>query len=235
MLELLTNRARRAVKFAHEEANRSGGDHVGTDHLLLGLAREEIDSGSAGILARLEICLGDVRREVESMCGSKPDTDAELDLSPYARAAFEHAAGEASLLGHERIGPEHLLLGLLDGGTASIVLVSLGINLANARSEVMVSLGFEPEVDDALMREIIKPEELGGVIPEGTRGWARRISNAARTFIGHEENSVGVVLPGVIDETIWPEVRRIFKSVGWGSIEIEVKGDPPQSWFVLRK
>lgn len=132
-----TERARRVLSLAQEEAQRFNHNYIGTEHLLLGLAREG-DGLAAKILANLGVELNKVRSAVEFIIGKgdRP-TSGEVGLTPRAKKVIELAVDEARRLNHHYIGTEHLLLGLVrEGeGIAAGVLESLGVNLEKVRSE----------------------------------------------------------------------------------------------------
>jgi len=136
--EKFSERARRVLTTAQEEARQLNHNYIGTEHLLLGLVREE-EGVAAKILTNLGVTLTKVRSAVEFIIGhgEKPGTN-ETGLTPRAKRVIELAIDEARNLGHSYIGTEHLLLGLLrEGeGVAAGVLDSLGINLERARAEV---------------------------------------------------------------------------------------------------
>ena len=135
--EKFSERARRVLTIAQEEARNLNHSYIGTEHILLGLVREE-EGVAARVLTNLGIGLGKVRSAVEFIIGrgEKPGT-GETGLTPRAKKVIELAIDEARQLGHNYIGTEHLLLGLLrEGeGVASSVLDSFGITLERARSE----------------------------------------------------------------------------------------------------
>jgi ATP-dependent Clp protease ATP-binding subunit ClpC len=135
--EKFSERARRVLTIAQEEARNLNHSYIGTEHILLGLVREE-EGVAARVLTNLGIGLGKVRSAVEFIIGrgEKPGT-GETGLTPRAKKVIELAIDEARQLGHNYIGTEHLLLGLLrEGeGVASSVLDSFGITLDRARGE----------------------------------------------------------------------------------------------------
>jgi ATP-dependent Clp protease ATP-binding subunit ClpC len=135
--EKFSERARRVLTIAQEEARNLNHSYIGTEHILLGLVREE-DSVAARVLTNLGIGLGKVRSAVEFIIGrgEKPSS-GETGLTPRAKKVIELAIDEARQMGHSYIGTEHLLLGLLrEGeGVASSVLDSFGITLERARAE----------------------------------------------------------------------------------------------------
>ncbi len=137
--EKFSERARRVLTIAQEEARNLNHSYIGTEHILLGLVREE-EGVAAKVLTNLGIGLSKVRSAVEFIIGrgEKPGS-GETGLTPRAKKVIELAIDEARQMGHNYIGTEHLLLGLLrEGeGVASSVLDSFGITLERARSEVV--------------------------------------------------------------------------------------------------
>jgi len=136
--EKFSERARRVLTLAQEEAQSLNHSYIGTEHILLGLVREE-EGAAAKVLTNLGVSLNKVRASVEFVIGrgEKPST-SETGLTPRARRVIELAIDEARYLGHNYIGTEHLLLGLLrEGeGIAAGVLDSFGITLERARAEI---------------------------------------------------------------------------------------------------
>ncbi len=133
-----TERARRVLTLAQEEALRFNHNYIGTEHLLLGLVREG-DGVAAKVLANLGVELNKVRSAVEFIIGrGDRAVTGEIGLTPRAKKVIELAVDEARRLGHHYIGTEHLLLGLVrEGeGIAAGVLASLGISLDKVRGEV---------------------------------------------------------------------------------------------------
>ncbi len=135
--EKFSERARKVLTFAQEEAQHLNHSYIGTEHILLGLLREE-EGVAAKVLINLGAGLNKVRASVEFIIGrgEKPSA-GETGLTPRARRVIELAIDEARYLGHSYIGTEHLLLGLLrEGeGIAAGVLDSFGITLDRARAE----------------------------------------------------------------------------------------------------
>jgi len=143
MFGRFTERAQRVLMLAQEEARRLNYGYVGTEQLLLGLIREQ--DGIAGrVLVGMGIGLDKVRTEVEKIIG-RGDTPAfgEINFTPRAKKVLELSLDEARRLGHNYIGTEHLLLGLIrEGeGVASKVLANLGANLELVRNQVIQMLG----------------------------------------------------------------------------------------------
>jgi ATP-dependent Clp protease ATP-binding subunit ClpC len=134
-----TERARKVLTLAQEEAQRFNHNYIGTEHLLLGLVREG-EGVAAKVLSNLGIELTKVRSAVEFIIGrGERQVMGEIGLTPRAKKVIELAVDEARRLGHHYIGTEHLLLGLIrEGeGIAAGVLESLGVNLEKVRSEVI--------------------------------------------------------------------------------------------------
>ena len=150
MFERLTDRARKVMALANQEAQRFNHEYIGTEHILLGLVKEGSGVG-ANVLKALEIDLRKVRLEVEKLVKSGPEmvTMGKLPQTPRAKKVLEYAIEEARHLNHNYVGTEHLLLGLLreQDGVAAQVLMNLGVKLEEGREEVLnlLGAGIEPE------------------------------------------------------------------------------------------
>jgi len=134
-----TERARRVLTLAQEEALRFNHNYIGTEHLLLGLVREG-EGVAAQALAQLGLELTKVRNEVELFVGrGDRAVMGEIKLTPRAKKTIELTFEEARTLGQHHIGTEHLILGLtkVDDGRAARVFKNLGVSLDDARAEVM--------------------------------------------------------------------------------------------------
>jgi uncharacterized damage-inducible protein DinB len=134
-----TERARKTLQLAQEEAQRLNHNFIGTEHLLLGLVREG-DGVAARVLSNLGVELNKVRSTVEFVIGrGEVMVTGEMGLTPRAKRVIEFAVDEARRLNHHYIGTEHLLLGLVrEGeGVAAGVLESLGVSLDKVRREVI--------------------------------------------------------------------------------------------------
>jgi ATP-dependent Clp protease ATP-binding subunit ClpA len=139
MFERFTDRARRVVELAQEEARMLGHDYVGTEHLLLGLIHEG-EGVAAQVLESLGISLQAVRQQVEDIIGQGQQAQSgDIPLTPRAKKVLELSLREARVLGHNYIGTEHILLGLiLEGeGVAAQVLARLGADLNRVRQQVL--------------------------------------------------------------------------------------------------
>ncbi|HTL52770.1 MAG TPA: ATP-dependent Clp protease ATP-binding subunit [Planctomycetota bacterium] len=144
MFDRFTDRARKVMSYARQEAERFNHDYIGTEHILLGLVKEGNGVAST-VLENLGVDLEKVRLEVEKMVKPSPDiqTMGQLPFTPRAKQVLELALEEARSLDHNYVGTEHLLLGLLreNEGLAAQVLLNLNLRLEDVRREVMEFLG----------------------------------------------------------------------------------------------
>ncbi|NQT46755.1 MAG: ATP-dependent Clp protease ATP-binding subunit [Candidatus Omnitrophica bacterium] len=144
MFNRFTERARKVILLAKEEAKRFNHDYIGTEHILLGLIREG-EGVAAAVLASLGLNSDKIRLEVDKLVQPGPPTvvSGDIPFTPKAKKVIELAMDEARSLNHNYIGTEHLLLGLIrEGeGVASQVLMNLGLDLEKVREEVMNLLG----------------------------------------------------------------------------------------------
>ncbi len=152
MFERFTDRARKVMALANQEAQRFNHEYIGTEHILLGLVKEGSGVG-ANVLKNLDVDLRKVRLEVEKLVKSGPDmvTMGKLPQTPRAKKVIEYAIEEARNLNHNYVGTEHLLLGLLreHDGVAAQVLMNLGLKLEEVREEVLNLLGASNENDES--------------------------------------------------------------------------------------
>src|SRR6267154_2850008 len=144
MFERITDRARKVMQLANQEAQRFNHEYIGTEHVLLGLIKE--GSGvAANVLKNLDVDLRKIRLEVEKLVQSGPDmvTMGKLPQTPRAKKVIEYSMEEARNLNHNYVGTEHILLGLLreQEGVAAQVLMNLGLKLEEVREEVLNLLG----------------------------------------------------------------------------------------------
>ncbi|MCC5786011.1 MAG: ATP-dependent Clp protease ATP-binding subunit [Phycisphaerales bacterium] len=144
MFERFTDRARKVMALANQEAQRFNHEYIGTEHILLGLVKEGSGVG-ANVLKNLDVDLRKVRLEVEKLVKAGPEmvTMGKLPQTPRAKKVIEYAIEEARNLNHNYVGTEHLLLGLLreQDGVAAQVLMNLGLKLEEVREEVLNLLG----------------------------------------------------------------------------------------------
>ena len=170
MYERFTDRARKVMQLANQEAQRFNHEYIGTEHILLGLVKE--GSGvAANVLKNLDVDLRKIRIEVEKIVQTGPDmvTMGKLPQTPRAKKVIEYAMDEARNLNHNYVGTEHLLLGLLreQEGVAAQVLMNLGMKLEDVRDEVLNLLGHGME-----SAEPGSEERGGGGATAGTGGGA---------------------------------------------------------------
>ena len=152
MFERFTDRARKVMALANQEAQRFNHEYIGTEHILLGLVKEGSGVG-ANVLKNLDVDLRKVRLEVEKLVKSGPDmvTMGKLPQTPRAKKVIEYAIEEARNLNHNYVGTEHLLLGLLreHEGVAAQVLLNLSLKLEEVREEVLNLLGAGVDPEEA--------------------------------------------------------------------------------------
>ncbi len=140
MNDKFTERVRKVIYLARDEANRLQHDYIGTEHLLLGIVREG-EGIAARVLQKLDLDLDQIQKAIENLV--KPTggtlTLGEIPLTPRAKRVLELSVEEARLLGHSYVGTEHLLLGLIrEGeGVAARVLLELGVDRKKVREEIM--------------------------------------------------------------------------------------------------
>jgi ATP-dependent Clp protease ATP-binding subunit ClpA len=167
MFERFTDRARRVVVLAQEEARLLNHNYVGTEHVLLGLIRES-QGVAAKALESLGISLEAVRAQVEEIIGQgQMAPTGHIPFTPRAKKVLELSLREAKQLGHNYIGTEHILLGLIrEGeGVAAQVLVRLGGDLSWVRQQVIqllsgYTVGGEEAVARARLVRMTVPEDL---------------------------------------------------------------------------
>src|SRR5215813_680733 len=176
MYERFTDRARKVMQLANQEAQRFNHEYIGTEHVLLGLIKE--GSGvAANVLKNLDIDLRKIRLEVEKLVQSGPDmvTMGKLPQTPRAKKVIEYAMEEARNLNHNYVGTEHILLGLLreQEGVAAQVLMNLGLKLEDVREEVLSLLGHGMESEGG---------ERGGVERGGSQKSSKSKTPALDSF-----------------------------------------------------
>ncbi len=161
MHDKFTERVRKVIYLAREEAARLQHDYIGTEHLLLGVIREG-EGIAATVLNNLGLDLDRIRQEVENMVSPSGGTMTigEIPFTPRAKRVLELAVEEARALGHNYVGTEHLLLGLIrEGeGVAAKVLLELGVDRKRVREETLKLLGGSPSGAGAAERGEERPE-----------------------------------------------------------------------------
>ncbi len=176
MYERFTDRARKVMQLANQEAQRFNHEYIGTEHILLGLVKE--GSGvAANVLKNLDVDLRKIRLEVEKLVQSGPEmvTMGKLPQTPRAKKVIEYSMEEARNLNHNYVGTEHILLGLLreQEGVAAQVLMNLGLKLEEVREEVLNLLGHGLEGEGS--------SERGGREGAGVGGSSSEQSGSSRS------------------------------------------------------
>ena len=160
MFERFTERARQVVVLAQDEARGMRHNYIGTEHILLGLLREEQGLASRA-LAELGVGIEDVRARIVADVGQGHDAIAtgQIPFTPRAKKVLELALRESLTLGHNYIGTEHILLAIAreNGGVAAGVLWDLGVGDENLREAVMGALNGQPLAPDLRERRGAKP------------------------------------------------------------------------------
>ena len=198
MWQRFTERARRVILLGQEEASKMNSSHVGTEHLLLGLVREN-EGVAAQVLQKMGVSLQRVRQEIEAEVEpSEEGASSEPKLTPRAKRVLELAADEARRMRHNYIGTEHLLLALLreKDGVAATVLRKLGLNLERARNQVMEYLG--PEAPQAEKQG--GERGAGAGTPASPGGRTGRSQTPALDQFGRDINQLA--LEGKLDPVI---------------------------------
>jgi hypothetical protein len=216
MFERFTDRARRVVVLAQEEARHLSHNYIGTEHILLGLIHER-EGVAAKALESLDISVEAVRGEVVQIVGrGDEEPGAHIPFTPRAKKVLELSLREALALGHNYIGTEHILLGLIrEGeGVAAQVLVKLGASFDRVRQQVVQLLA-----------------AAGGVQAEQAAGMSTRIT---------QQQAVAMVAggPGVYSEEpaelvrVVPLAREVFRGLGVRVVLISL--EVWSNWLDLR-
>lgn len=176
MFERFTERARQVVVLAQDEARHLKHNFIGTEHLLLGLMREQ--EGLANrVLESLGVDPEDIRSRVINIIGKGDEMIAgQLPFTPRAKKVIEFSLREALSLGHNYIGTEHILLGLIreDGGVATRILEDLDLSAEKIRNEIINMLsgpGRKIESQEESIRRAVKDIRRG--LQQAERGMSR--------------------------------------------------------------
>jgi len=193
MFERFTDRARRVVVLAQEEARLLGHNYIGTEHILLGLLHEE-DGVAAKVLEQLGVTLAAVRTSVQSIIGEGGDVPGgHIPFTPRAKKVLELSLREALQLGHNYIGTEHILLGLIrEGeGVGALVLVNLCADLGAVREAVVQQLSGPMGVGRrrAEPSAFMRPRETPAAAKAGVE--ARRLAGGGA--VGSQHYLLGLV------------------------------------------
>ncbi|SHJ36318.1 ATP-dependent Clp protease ATP-binding subunit ClpC [Geosporobacter subterraneus DSM 17957] len=178
MFGRFTERAQKVILLAQEEAQQLRHNYVGTEHLLVGLVKEG-EGIAAKVLTNMGVGLEPLKKKIEQVIGIGEEEGTQLlGFTPRTKRVFELSFAEARRLGHNYIGTEHLLLGLIrEGeGIAAKILVDSGVNLAKAREEVMKMLG-NPTPRDA---ETPASEATGRTTTPSLNEYGRDLTEMAR-------------------------------------------------------
>jgi ATP-dependent Clp protease ATP-binding subunit ClpA len=205
MFQRFTDRARRVVVLAQEEARMLNHNYIGTEHILLGLIHEE-EGVAAKALESLRIGLDVVRQQVEEIIGQgQGQRQGQIPFTPRAKKVLELSLREARQLGHTYIGTEHILLGLIreEEGVAAQVLVKLGADLNRVRQKVIQLLhGYQGE------EPISSGAAPGGLTRGRVPSDVRARVNALESRLSAIEQRLGTgPATGDLDEQI-AQVRR---------------------------
>jgi ATP-dependent Clp protease ATP-binding subunit ClpC len=144
VFERFTERARQVVVLAQDEARALGHNYIGTEHILLGLLREE-EGVAARVLESLDVTAEEVRAQVKRLIGQGDEeiVTGQIPFTPRAKKVLELALREALSLKHSYIGPEHILLGVAreNDGVAARILLDFGADAETIRAQTMAMLG----------------------------------------------------------------------------------------------
>jgi ATP-dependent Clp protease ATP-binding subunit ClpC len=205
MFERFTDRARKVMALANQEAQRFNHEWIGTEHILLGLVKEGSGVG-ATVLKNLDVDIKKLRLEVEKLVKSGPDmvTMGKLPQTPRAKKVIEYAIEEARALNHNYVGTEHILLGLLreSEGIAAQVLMNLGLKLEDVRQEVLNLLG--AGVEDA-------PNDLG--LKMGPAAVGRKTKSKTPALDSFGRDLTQLAINGELDPVIGRtrEIERLIQ------------------------
>jgi ATP-dependent Clp protease ATP-binding subunit ClpA len=213
-----TERARRVLSLAHQEAQGFNHNYIGTEHLLLGLVREGEGVGAA-VLVGMGVDAARVREAVGFVVGRGDRmVMGQIGLTPRAKRVIELSVEEARRLNHQYIGTEHLLLGLVHEGegVAAGVLNSLGVSLDRTRAQVVHALsqpsGYVASTARAAPPGSVEPSL--GYTPAARRAIALAQAEAGR--LGHSYLGTGHVLVGLLADQAENPAARVMTSLGLG-------------------
>ena len=226
MFERFTDQARRAVVFAREEARRLEYNYIGTEHILLGLVHEE-QGVAARALTGLDISLEAVRAEVKEIVGQgKSAPTGHIPFTPRAKKVLELSLREAIQLGHNYIGTEHILLGVIrEGeGVAAQVLIKLGAGLDRVRQQVV-------QVQASYAGQGFPEQVSLGQVRLGQQAAAAMVTGGPGAYQDEPAELVRVV-PLAREVYSGPGLRIVLISLeiwsGWLDLRYAIVGEGPQ-------
>ena len=194
MFERFTERARQVVVLAQDEARALKHNYIGTEHILLGLLREE-EGLAARVLESLDITVEEVRAQVARIVGQGDEvTTGQIPFTPRAKKVLELALREALSLGHNYIGTEHILLGLVreNEGVAARILLDFDADAEKIRNEIIRMLSGpgrrQRRLSRRRRREVEELEAARPVRPQLHQAGARRASST-RSSAGRSRSS----------------------------------------------
>jgi hypothetical protein len=229
--EKFTERARKVLTYAQEEAQRLNHTYIGPEHLLLGLVREG-DGVAARVLGNMGVDLKKVRAAVESIIGRRDPTIVnEMGLTPRAKRVIELAVDEARGLNHHYIGTEHLLLGLLaEGQSVAVgVLESLGIRQPDVRRHIgqVIGQGDTPVGTGGMVmgpRTVPVPAPLGDLLRVIPIAQTQAVGDVRVTLLSLELYAHGFIIHdrATISDQTAPHPERIAQL---GSLDFDISDD----------
>ncbi len=230
MFDRFTDRARKVMGLSRQECQRFHHDYIGTEHILLGLILEG-GGVAADILKNLDVDPRRLRQEVEKQVtrGNAMVTMGQLPFTPRAKRVLELSLEEATSLGHNYIGTEHLLLGLIreEEGFAAKALRTLDVGLEAARREVIKLLAVEVPIPE------VPGPQVSGPLTDRARRVMRIAADEAARFrhseIGTEHillGLIGEVAPGVLSKVLLGRLRVETEKLMTPGEESVAKGTP---------
>jgi ATP-dependent Clp protease ATP-binding subunit ClpC len=214
MYERFTDRARKVMQLANQEAQRFNHEYIGTEHILLGLVKE--GSGvAANVLKNLDVDLRKIRLEVEKIVQHGPDivSMGKLPQTPRAKKVIEYSMEEARNLNHNYVGTEHILLGLLreQEGVAAQVLMNLGLKLEDVREEVLNLLGHGMETAESGERSV--PSGNAGATTPGTGSSGKQSKSKTPALDSFGRDLTELARQGKLDPVIGRtnEIERVVQ------------------------
>lgn len=210
MYERFTDRSRKIMQLASQEAQRFNHEYIGTEHVLLGLVKEGTGV-AANVLKNLGVDLRKIRLEVERIIQAGPDmvANGKLPITPSMRKALDYAIEEAENLSHNYVGTEHLLLGVLreETGVACNVLKNLGLRPSVVREEVMNLIGaFKSNGDtvESLMAEVREWMKTGPLSESAIRSLLERAAHQPQRAFFDTISSDAILTSRIANATSGP-------------------------------